>query len=113
MRRVLVFLIAMWKANLLAAMEYRTSFLSQMIGMMLNNLIYFFFWMIFFDRFQEVQGWKLRDMLILFGVAASGFGLSVFLFGNLMRIAEAITTGRLDYYLSMPRPVFLHLLASS
>jgi ABC-type uncharacterized transport system permease subunit len=36
----LKFLLAVWKANLLSAMEYRVSFLSQMFGMMLNNGIY-------------------------------------------------------------------------
>jgi len=111
--RELIFLIALWKANLLAAMEYRVSFLTQVFGMMLNNGIYFLFWVIFFDRFKQVQGWTLRDMFLLFGVTAAGFGLSVFLFGNVTTLAEVIVTGRLDYYLSLPRPVLLHVLASS
>jgi ABC-2 type transport system permease protein len=112
MRRELTFLIALWKANLLAAMEYRVAFLSQIIGMMLNNAIYFVFWLIFFDRFQEVKGWNLDGMLLLFGVVATGFGLAAYLFGNAMNLAEVIAGGRLDYYLSLPRPVLLHLLAS-
>lgn len=112
MKRELTFLIALWKANLLAAMEYRASFISQVIGMMLNNLIYFFFWIIFFDRFEQIRGWGLQEMLVLFGVTASAFGLSVYLFGNLMNVAEIVAMGRLDYYLSLPRPVLLHLLAS-
>lgn len=53
----LKFLFAVWKANLQSAMEYRASFLSQMIGMMVNNAIYFLIWVIFFDRFKEVRGW--------------------------------------------------------
>ena len=43
MRGELSFLIALWKANLLAAMEYRIPFISQVLGMMLNNAIYFLF----------------------------------------------------------------------
>ncbi len=112
MQRELTFLLALWKANLLAAMEYRIAFLTQMIGMMLNNAIYFIFWLIFFDRFEQVRGWGLNEMLLLFGVVATGFGLGVYLFGNVMRLAEVIAGGRLDYYLSLPRPVLLHLLAS-
>ena len=112
MQRELSFLIALWKANLLAAMEYRVAFLSQIVGMMLNNAIYFVFWLIFFDRFQEVKGWNLAGMLLLFGIVATGFGLAVYLFGNVMNLAEVIAGGRLDYYLSLPRPVLLHLLAS-
>ncbi len=112
MRRELTFLFALWKANLLSAMEYRVAFLSQVAGMMLNNAIYFIFWLIFFDRFKEVQGWGLNNMLLLFGLVATGFGLAVYLFGNVMRLADVIAGGRLDYYLSMPRPVLLHVLAS-
>jgi len=106
------FLLALWKANLLAAMEYRGAFLSQIVGMALNNAIYFCFWLLFFDRFPSVRGWGVQEMLVLFGVAAGGFGLAVYLFGNAMRLAEVIAGGRLDYYLSLPRPALLHVLAS-
>lgn len=112
MRRELTFLLALWKANLLAAMEYRIAFFSQVVGMMLNNGIYFIFWFIFFARFKEIRGWDLNDMLLLFGIVATGFGLGVYLFGNVMQLADVIAGGRLDYYLSLPRPVLLHVLAS-
>jgi ABC-2 type transport system permease protein len=113
MRRELIFLLALWKANLLSAMEYRIPFISQVVGMMLNNAIYFIFWVIFFDRFEEIQGWGLSEMLLLFGIVATGFGLGVYLFGNVLQLAEVIAGGRLDYYLALPRPVLLHVLASS
>lgn len=111
-RRELSFLLALWKANLLSAMEYRISFISQVVGMMLNNAVYFLFWVIFFDRFQEVRGWELNDMFLLFGIVAAGVGLGTYLFGNVMVLSEVIAGGRLDYYLSLPRPVLLHALAS-
>jgi ABC-2 type transport system permease protein len=106
------FLLAVWKANLQSAMEYRASFLSQMIGMILNNSIYFLVWVIFFDRFKNVRGWGLTDMYVTFGITASAFGLISLLFGNAFSLGEIITKGRLDYYLSLPRPVLLHALAS-
>jgi len=93
-------------------MEYRVSFLSQMLGMMLNNAMYFIIWVIFFDRFQNVKGWGLTDMYVTFGITASAFGLVSLLFGNAFFLGEIITKGRLDYYLSLPRPVLLHALAS-
>ena len=80
--------------------------------MMLNNALYFIFWVLFFERFEEVRGWELNDMLLLFGVVATGFGLAVVLFGNVVSLTEVIANGRLDYYLSLPRPVLLHTLAS-
>lgn len=112
-RRELIFLLALWKANLLAVMEYRIAFLSQVAGMALNNGIYFLFWVIFFDRFEQIRGWGLQEMFLLFGVVAVGIGLANFLFGNLLSISEVVAEGRLDYYLSLPRSVLLHLLASN
>lgn len=112
LRREITFLLALWKANLLAAMEYRVAFLSQVVGMMLNNAAYFVFWIIFFDRFKQVRGWGLEEMFFLFGVVAASFGLAGFLFGNALDLANVIAQGRLDYYLSLPRPVLLHVLAS-
>jgi len=108
----LKFLLAVWKANLQSAMEYRVSFLSQMIGMILNNSMYFVIWVIFFDRFKSVRGWGLTDMYVTFGITASAFGLVSVLFGNAFYLGEIITKGRLDYYLSLPRSVLLHTLAS-
>ncbi len=110
--RILRFLFAIWKTNLLSAMEYRAAFLTQVIGMMMNNGIYFLFWVLFFDRFKQIHGWELKDMFLVFGIVATGYGLSVFLFGNLLNLADIISKGQLDYYLSLPQPVLLHTLAS-
>jgi ABC-2 type transport system permease protein len=112
MRRELIFMFTLWKANVQALMEYRASFLTQIIGMVLNNGMYFLFWVLFFEKFNEVRGWQLPDMMQLFGVVASGFGLCHFFFGNMSTLSEIIAFGQLDYYLSLPRPVLLHVLAS-
>ena len=108
----LKFLFALWKADWQGAMEYRGAFITQVLMMMLNNAFYFVFWVIFFDRVGSLGGWELGDMYVLFGVAASAFGLVSFLFGNTFNLSEVISRGRLDYYLSLPRPVLLHTLAS-
>jgi ABC-2 type transport system permease protein len=108
----LKFLLAVWKANLLSTMEYRAAFLSQAVGMMLNDFMYFVIWIIFFDRFKDVRGWELSDMYLTYGVLASSFGVVSLLFGNAFNLSDIISKGRLDYYLSFPRPVLLHAVAS-
>ena len=74
--------------------------------------MYFVIWILFFDRFNNVRGWGLTDMYVTFGITASAFGLVSLLFGNVFFLGEIISKGRLDYYLSLPRPVLLHTLAS-
>jgi ABC-2 type transport system permease protein len=106
------FLIALWKANLQAAMEFRSAFLTQVIFMLINNGAYFMFWVLYFDKFKQVQGWTLQDMMLLYGIAATAWGTAAYFFGHFTTLAEVITQGRLDYYLSLPKPVLLHVLAS-
>jgi ABC-2 type transport system permease protein len=107
-----LFLIELWKTNLSSAMEYRASFISQVIGMIINDGIYFVFWLLFFDRFKIVRGWGMGDMVLLFSIITTGYGLAFVGFGNAMNLAELIAQGRLDYYLALPRDVLLHVLAS-
>jgi len=110
--REIKFLLAVWKANLQSVMEYRTAFITQVIGMVLNNFIYFTIWIVFFDRFKDVRGWGINDMYVTFGVLASAFGLVSLFWGNSFMLGDIINNGRLDYYLSLPRPVLLHAVSS-
>lgn len=111
-RGEILFLLELWKANLSSAMEYRASFISQVLGMMISNTFFFFFWFLFFSRFNEVKGWSIKDMIMLYAIITTGYGIGFGLFGNAMRMAELIAQGRLDYYLALPRSVLLHVLAS-
>ncbi|HRJ57074.1 MAG TPA: ABC-2 family transporter protein [Anaerolineales bacterium] len=106
------FLFALWKANLQAALEFRAAFLTQIIFMMINNGAYFMFWFLYFDKFKNVRGWTLQDMMLLYGIAATAWGLAAYFFGHFTTLGEVIANGRLDYYLSLPKPVLLHVLAS-
>ena len=106
------FLFALWKANLQAAMEFRSSFLTQVVFMIINNFAYFMFWFLYFEKFKNVQGWTINDMMLLFGIAATAWGLAAYFFGHFTTLGEVIANGRLDYYLSLPKPVLLHVLAS-
>ncbi len=100
------------KLNLASNMEYRASFLSQIIGMMINNGIYFVFWLLFFDRFQEVRGYQIDEIFMLFAVLTLAYGLAFTFAGNAGEVAGLIAQGRLDYYLALPRPVLPHLIFS-
>lgn len=115
MKRVkseILFLVELWKTNLASAMEYRANFISQVVGMIINDGIYFVFWLLFFDRFKIVRGWSMSDMVLLFAIITTGYGLAFVGFGNAQNLAELIAQGRLDYYLALPRDVLLHVLAS-
>ena len=108
----LTFITHLIKLNLASNMEYRASFLTQAAGMFINNGIYFVFWLLFFDRFEEIRGYQIEQIFLLFAIVALGWGLAFTFAGNAPRLAEMIAQGRIDYYLTLPRPVLPHLLFS-
>ncbi|KIL40839.1 hypothetical protein SD70_11305 [Gordoniibacillus kamchatkensis] len=112
MRRLLLFVWQCWKLNLAGAMEFRLSFLLTAGMMVINNVVWIVFWGLYFRRFPVLNGWELRDVMMLWAVAAGGFGVMATLFGNAPRIANLVATGQLDVYLSQPKPVLLHVLIS-
>jgi ABC-2 type transport system permease protein len=100
-------------ANFLMALEYRASFFSQVLGMVLNDAMWVTFWWIYFTRFQVLQGgYAMEDVVGLWAVVAVGFGLCAGFFGNVLNIAEFISQGKLDYYLTLPKNVLLHVLVT-
>ncbi len=106
------FIYALTITNLKATFALRGAFWLQAGFMLLNNLIFFTVWLIFFNRFDEIRGWRLPDMGALYGVAAAGFGLSVIFAGGVRDLARMIVDGDLDPYLTQPKPVLLHAVGS-
>jgi ABC-2 type transport system permease protein len=109
----LLFLRALAGVNLASAMEYRASFISQIVGMLINNGIYFVFWVIFFQQFGTVRGYNTGEIFLLFAIVTLGFGLAFMFAGNTAHhMAYLIAQGRLDYYLVFPRNLLLHVVFS-
>lgn len=110
--RQLAFIGAYLRANLASALEYRTSLVSQVLGMFLNNALWVFFWALYFTRFPVLRGWTLNDVVVLWAAASTAYGLAVGLMGSVLRLPQLIVQGQLDYFLALPRNVLLHVLVS-
>ncbi len=108
----LAFVRALAAVNLRATLALRGAFWLALVGMMLNNLLYFAMWWIFFDRFEEVRGWRFEDMCVLYGVVGSGYGLAVALTGGVRELARRIVDGDLDPYLTQPKNALIHAVGS-
>ncbi|WP_072336878.1 MULTISPECIES: ABC transporter permease [unclassified Paenibacillus] len=106
------FVWTFWKLNLAGAMEFRMSFLLTAGMMLVNNVVWVFFWGVYFQRFSVVNGWAFQDVMMMWAISAGGFGFMAVFFGNANRLAQLISTGQLDVYLAQPKPVLLHVLVS-
>src|SRR5437879_7954560 len=111
--RTLRFIGAYTAANLQAAMEYRVAFGMQVLTMVANDSLWLFFWWAYFKQFPIVHGWQNTDIIIIWSVAACGFGISTAVFGNTPKLAALIMNGGLDAYLGMPRNVLLHVCVTA
>jgi ABC-2 type transport system permease protein len=106
------FIAAYTAANVQAAMEYRLSFLLQVISMAANDSIWLYFWWSYFQAYPLSHGWQLTDIVVIWTVSACGYGISTCVFGNAINLATLIMTSGLDAYLGMPRNVLLHVCVS-
>lgn len=106
----LLFLAELYKREFASALEYGFNFVAQTVGMVLNDSFWLLFWFIFFQKFGNINGWQFREIVLLNAILAAAWGFTVFLFGNWQDIAKIIENGGLDYYLSLPKNVLLHLL---
>jgi ABC-2 type transport system permease protein len=71
-----------------------------------------FFWWVLFERLPSLRGWDLTQVVALYGVMATGFGLATVVCGNATRLAWIVASGDLDYYLALPADPLVHLLVS-
>ncbi|MBN2442356.1 MAG: ABC-2 family transporter protein [Spirochaetales bacterium] len=101
-----------FKFNLASCMEYRFSFFSQVIGMVLNNAGFLVFWALLINKTGPLAGYDLKDVMFIWGLASAGFGLGHILFGNCRGISRFIINGDLDSFLLQPKNVYLNVLFS-
>jgi ABC-2 type transport system permease protein len=98
--------------NLKAAVSLRGAFLLQTVMMFVNNLLYFTLWWVLFRRFDQIGGWRMADMLLLYGLVASSFGLAVVAGGGVRELGRVILDGGLDSYLTQPKDALISVVTS-
>jgi ABC-2 type transport system permease protein len=95
-----------------ASFALRGAFWMSALLMLLNDLIYFSTWWILMARFGDVGGWRLDDMMCLYGISAAGYGLCVVVTGGIHDLSRRIDEGDLDAFLTQPKSVLIQALAS-
>lgn len=111
MRRHLRILWQFWRASLMQAMEYRTSFFLAMAANAIDFTVGLGQYALFFTVAERVAGWDMPQMLAFYGVFMTVFALHfIFLYPNLAAISRLVNTGALD--LLLVRPVSAQFLLS-
>ncbi len=111
-RSKLRFAEALVSTNLRASFALRGAFWLQVFFMLANNALFFVFWWLLFAQVPDIGGWRIADVMTLYGVVAGGFGLAVTFGGGVRDLARSIADGELDAVLAQPRNPLLHTVAS-
>lgn len=90
----------------------RSSFLLETVFILINNFTFFILWVLFFNHFEEVRGWRLEEVSLVFGMSLFGWGFFSFFFGGLRSLSKKIIDGELDSFLLQPKPVLMHVMMS-
>lgn len=99
-----------WLGAIANAWANRSSFWAQASVMVVNDLMWVVFWVVFFERIGEVRGWDLRDVLVLQAVLTAAGGVTLGLFNNSRHLGRLIAEGGLDEALVLPIPTLAYLL---
>ncbi len=106
------YIFSCFKLNMKKEYQYKSSFFMQMITMILNDLFFIIQWVIIFSIVDNIGGYGFDETMLLWAVAAGGFGLSRVLFGGAWDIKDIVYEGRLDVYLTQPKNVLINVCCS-
>lgn len=101
------------KYNIMREMTNRVTFLTNIIFMILNNAAFILQWLLIFHLKPEIGGYAFREVMLLWALAASSFGLAHILFHRAFTLSDLILNGKLDSYLVQPKNVLLSIITSS
>lgn len=88
----------------------RGAFWTQVVVMIVNDVAWIAFWVLFFHRVGDVRGWGTESVLMLLAILTTAAGLVLGVFANARSIGRLATGGELDAALVLPVPTLPYLL---
>lgn len=90
----------------------KTTFITNIIFMILNNASFIIQWIILYSLRENVGGYTFKQVMILWALAAGTYGISHFIFKNAYVLSDTINNGKLDSFLVQPKNVLLSCITS-
>lgn len=100
------------KYNIMREMVNKVTFITNIIFMILNNASFIIQWIILFNLKSEIGGYTIKEVVLIWGIAAGVFGLSHILFNKAFEMSDLIINGKLDTFLVQPKNVFISVISS-
>ena len=84
------------KYSLMREMLNKVTFLTNIGFMVVNNATFIIQWVILLRLKEDIGGYGMKEIMLLWGLAASTFGLSRVLFARAFSLPDLIVNGKLD-----------------
>jgi ABC-2 type transport system permease protein len=98
------------RAGWRAALVYRVSFLSTIVGGVALQGTQLLFIGVLLSKFTVIDGWRLNDIAFLFAMRLAAHAFYVVPFGALVMIDQAIQQGDVDRFLLRPAGIYLQVV---
>lgn len=100
------------KYAIMREMLNKTTFLTNIIFMILNNASFIIQWIVLYSLKDNVGGYTFKQVMLLWALAASTFGIAHFFFKKAFELSDMINTGKLDSFLVQPKNVLLSAITT-
>lgn len=100
------------KYSLIREMLNKTTFFMNIVFMILNNASFIIQMLILFSLKENVGGYTFKQMLLLWGISASTYGVAHFFFENAFNLSDYINNGKLDAFLVQPKNVLISTITT-
>lgn len=99
------------RISMLGKMQYRADFLTGIISILLLNGLNIGAIGILVNRFKDLNGWGVWDMVFLYCLWIMGHSIYSLFFWHFFGMENLLVAGRFDMFLVRPLPVLLQFLA--
>jgi ABC-2 type transport system permease protein len=97
-----------WKS----AFTKKVSFITEVLSMLVNNVLFFVIWWIFFRYFRTVGSWTFSDMATLYAIVSLSYGLGALFLDGARNLPFIVSSGEIDRLLLRPRNTLFSLILS-
>lgn len=101
------------KMHLKSTLEYKTSFILAFISQFLVFFTYYFIIIALFNKFSNIKGFTVYEVLLTFSIIQFGYSINEFLARGIDTFDNLIIDGSFDRLLLRPRNILLQVLCSN
>lgn len=99
-------------AGLRGQMQYKVSFVLETVAVAIGTVCDFLAILIVFGRFDNIGGWTMPEVALLYGMVATSFSVAQFIGSGFEDFEETVRRGTFDQVLIRPRGATFQVIAN-